>query len=146
VLLARARVNSLWSCTTPTVSVFVSQPAFRERVHRSSRPVKRGIEKRERGSWTRDPSSRNATTLIKIDDDEIAQGQFDECRYPLNYRSRIARYDDQRWEYRIFTDAPCGVILFKAFAARLTEKRILLATFFKLSNPIVNSITRTTLD
>lgn len=35
----------------------------------------------------------NATALIKIDDDEIARGQFDECRYPLNYRSRIGAED-----------------------------------------------------
>lgn len=31
----------------------------------------------------------NATALIKIDDGEIARSQFDECRYPLNYRSTI---------------------------------------------------------
>jgi len=33
----------------------------------------------------------NATALIKIDDGEIARGQFDECRYPLNCCSRIER-------------------------------------------------------
>jgi len=33
----------------------------------------------------------NATALIKIDDGEIARGQFDECRYSLNCCSRIER-------------------------------------------------------
>jgi len=67
---------------------------------------------RDRGE---NESPSNATALIKIDDGEIARGQFDECRYSFNYRSRIARGDDPRWKY-IFMDAQmslCGTILFK---------------------------------
>jgi len=44
----------------------------------------------------------NATALIKIDDSEIARGQFDECRYPFNCRSRIARHDDRHRESIVF--------------------------------------------
>lgn len=85
---------------------------FRERVHRSSQSVEERLRRNTRVVGA-DPS--NAIALIKIDDGEIARGQFDECRYPFNYRWRIAWHDDRRGEYRVFTDTrvPLGdMILF----------------------------------
>lgn len=55
----------------------------------------------------------NATALIKIDDGEIARGQFDECRYPLNYRSRIATTGTESTALLRTRMSPRGAILFK---------------------------------
>lgn len=93
----------------------VSQPVFRERVHRSSRPVREGSEKRGTRVVSAGPS--NATALIKIDDGEIALGQFDECRYPLNYEfeDRAARRLARRVSYfygRSNVSSPRGALLF----------------------------------